>query len=86
MWDDYTVPGGTYRENLLNTPGQPHTPEGHPSRQYTYAALKEKFGSDEKGAITIDKREPEKEAEKVDLPAVEKLVVSEAPKELAVVA
>ena len=30
MWEDYTVPGGTYRENLHNTPGNPYLNERHP--------------------------------------------------------
>jgi hypothetical protein len=58
MWDDYTVPGGTYRENLLNTPGHPTVPEGHPARKFRYAALKEKYG-DEHGNINLDRRNPE---------------------------
>jgi len=29
MWKDYTVPGGTFRENLHNRPGKPHLPEAH---------------------------------------------------------
>jgi hypothetical protein len=57
MWDDYTVPGGTYRENLLNTPGHPTVPEGHPACSFKYDVLKAKYG-DEKGAINIDKRTP----------------------------
>ncbi|PVH99764.1 putative monooxygenase moxC, partial [Periconia macrospinosa] len=37
MWDDYTVPGGTYRENLLDTPGHPGVPDGHPAAQFKYS-------------------------------------------------
>jgi hypothetical protein len=83
MWDDYTVPGGTYRENLLGTPGQSYVPEGHPARQFRYEALKEKYG-DANGDIVIDRTEPEPapaplpEAEKI-VPAVEVLSVSEQP-------
>jgi hypothetical protein len=57
MWSDYTVPGGTYRENMLNTPGQCHVPDGHPAAKFRYNALKEKY-ADENGDITIDRREP----------------------------
>jgi hypothetical protein len=81
MWDDYTVPGGTYRENLLGTPGQSYVPEGHPARNFRYEALKEKYG-DAKGDIVIDRRDPEPapvpEVEKI-VPAVEVLSVSEQP-------
>lgn len=62
MWDDYAVPGGTYRENLLNTPGQPTVPEGHPARQFRYDVLKEKY-ADEKGDLVIDRRTKPKEEE-----------------------
>ncbi|KUJ08659.1 bacterial luciferase-like protein [Mollisia scopiformis] len=62
MWDDYTVPGGTYRENLLGTPGQPGVPEGHPARQFRYDNLKEKY-ADENGDITIDRRNAAQEPE-----------------------
>lgn len=36
MWDDYLVPGGTFRENLQNTPGQPHLGKDHPGYQYKW--------------------------------------------------
>jgi len=57
MWDDYTVPGGTYRENLLSTPGHSNVPEGHPARNFRYDVLKEKYG-DEHRDIFIDRRSP----------------------------
>jgi hypothetical protein len=68
MWDDYAVPGGTYRENLLNTPGQPTVPEGHPARQFRYDVLKEKY-ADENGDIVIDRRTDQKASEPVPAPA-----------------
>lgn len=74
MWDDYTVPGGTYRENLLNTPGHPGVPDGHPAAKFKYDVLKEKF-ADENGDIVIDRREDA--AEKVKdavVPVVEEKV------------
>lgn len=55
MWDDYTVPGGTYRENLLNTPGHPGVPDGHPAANFKYDVLKEKY-ADENGDIVIDRQ------------------------------
>lgn len=55
MWEDYTVPGGTYRENLLGTPGQSGVPDGHPAANFKYETLREKYG-DEKGDIFIDRR------------------------------
>lgn len=29
FWDDYAVPGGTYRENFYQKPGQKHPPAEH---------------------------------------------------------
>jgi hypothetical protein len=58
MWNDYVVPSGTYRENLLGTPGHPGVPDGHPAAQYKYAALKKKYGAQENGDIIIDRRTP----------------------------
>lgn len=55
MWDDYTVPGGTYRENLLGTPGKSSVPDGHPAANFKYEVLKEKYG-DDRGDIFIDRR------------------------------
>jgi hypothetical protein len=74
MWSDYAVPGGTYRENLLDTPGHPGVPDGHPAAQYKYSALKEKYGAQENGDIIIDRRdaaEPKAE-EKITSTAVPK--------------
>jgi hypothetical protein len=55
MWDDYTVPEGTYRENLLGTPGSSGVPKGHPAAKFKYDTLKRKYG-DENGDIFIDRR------------------------------
>lgn len=70
MWDDYTVPGGTYRENLLNTPGRPHVPDGHPAASFRYSALKEKYGLDN-GDILIDRQAEEKLSESASTPVAE---------------
>lgn len=40
MWKDYTVPGGTYRENLHNTPGNPYLNPTHPGSKYKWNAPK----------------------------------------------
>jgi len=32
MWKDYPVPGGTFRENLQNTPGESFLPPTHPAK------------------------------------------------------
>lgn len=55
MWDDYEVPGGTYRENMLRKPGQALSPEDHRSRDFSYKQLK-KF-QDENGDITINRED-----------------------------
>jgi hypothetical protein len=34
MWDDYTVLGGTYRENLHNIPGNPYLNPRHPGSMF----------------------------------------------------
>ena len=62
MWKDYTVPGGTFRENLLRQPGATMMPEGHPAHQFTYENLKKQQGIvDENGDINIKRNEPVKE-------------------------
>lgn len=60
MWDDYTVPGSIYKENLPSTPGQSFVPEGHPAQQFRYDLLKEKY-AEENGNITIDRLDPVQE-------------------------
>ncbi|KAG5361905.1 Dimethyl-sulfide monooxygenase [Yarrowia sp. C11] len=36
FWEDYAVPGGTLRENVLATPGQAHLRNDHPGKRYTW--------------------------------------------------
>jgi hypothetical protein len=36
MFDDYAVPGGTFRENLLRQPGQKTLREDHYGSQFTF--------------------------------------------------
>ncbi|KAH8670124.1 HK97 family phage prohead protease [Tricladium varicosporioides] len=36
MWDDYHVPGGTFRENLQNRPGNPYLGKDHPGYQFKW--------------------------------------------------
>jgi hypothetical protein len=58
MWDDYLVPGGTFRENLLGIPGQHFPTEGHRSEEFRYENLKKL--ADENGDVTIVKTREEK--------------------------
>ena len=39
-WDDYAAPGGTARENLQGTPGQPYLPSHHPGKKIKLNARK----------------------------------------------
>ncbi|KAH7368216.1 dibenzothiophene desulfurization enzyme A [Plectosphaerella cucumerina] len=36
FWDDYAVPGGTYRENFYRRPGQKKTPDNHVASSYRW--------------------------------------------------
>jgi hypothetical protein len=36
FWDDYAVPGGTYRENLTATKGAAHPTRDHPASKYQW--------------------------------------------------
>jgi hypothetical protein len=56
MWEGYDAPRGTYRENMLRTPSQKFTTEGHQSRKFTFGALKQNM--DESGVITIERQHP----------------------------
>lgn len=38
FWDDYAVPGGTYRENFYRKEGQKRTPEEHVATSYRWKA------------------------------------------------
>ena len=38
MWNDYTVPGGTFRENLYGILGQTHLPYHHPGTKFKWNA------------------------------------------------
>lgn len=41
FWEDYAVPGGTFRENMYGKKGQNRLPETHPGAQYTWRAGEE---------------------------------------------
>lgn len=45
--EDYAVPGGTYRENLREEPGQRHPPRDHPAgkMQWRAPSMDERVGS-----------------------------------------
>ena len=36
FWDDYAVPGGTFRENMYGTAGQTRLPDNHPGSKYVW--------------------------------------------------
>lgn len=38
FWDDYSVPKGTYRENLYSQPGQSGPRDDHPASKYRWNA------------------------------------------------
>ncbi|EHK99336.1 putative monooxygenase moxC [Glarea lozoyensis 74030] len=65
MWEDYTVPGGTLRENMYGVPGQKTPLDTHPSSRFRYGELLETNG-DGKGGIVIDRINEKVEAEVVD--------------------
>jgi hypothetical protein len=46
MWDDYTVPGGTFRENLYGIPGQTYLPDHHPGSKFKWDVLKSDANDD----------------------------------------
>lgn len=48
MWKDYTVPGGCYRENLHNTPGNPYLNARHPGSKVSYRSTDEAETKEEK--------------------------------------
>ena len=54
MWDDYTVPGGTYRENLHSTPGNPYFSHRHPGSKFKWNAPKAEPIIDLENAPKID--------------------------------
>jgi hypothetical protein len=43
MWKAYTVPGGTFRENLRREPGTKCAASVHPTAKFKYNVLKEKY-------------------------------------------
>lgn len=53
MWKDYTVPGGTFRENLHNRPGKPYLPDEHQGAKFRYENLKKTAEIDARGDVTI---------------------------------
>jgi hypothetical protein len=81
MWDDYAVPGGTFRENLHGRPGKPYLPEEHQAAKFRYNKLKETADIDEFGNVTIN-RVPEEEQKIAN--GIEKLKVSDKVAEVDV--
>ncbi|KAN0105913.1 hypothetical protein V8E51_008789 [Hyaloscypha variabilis] len=46
MWNDYTVLGGTFRENLYGIPGQTHLPDHHPGTKFKWNATEAYVNND----------------------------------------
>jgi hypothetical protein len=44
FWEDYAVPGGTYRENLLEQPGQKEPTPDHPAGKMIWRPSPKKVG------------------------------------------
>jgi hypothetical protein len=81
MWEDYTVPGGTFRENLHGRPESPYLLEEHQAAKFRYSKLKETAKIDEFGNFIIN-RVPEEEKEIAN--GIEDLKVSEKIAEVEV--
>ena len=69
------MPGGTFRENLRREKDVKTLPSNHPGARFRYNELKERFGSDKYGDITIKRTKKGKVDELVD--GVGKLEVGE---------
>lgn len=66
FWHDYTVPGGTYRENFLDSPGQNEPLPNHPAGQMIWRAVSKsktvgfkldgvsEFKGGEKGRVEVE--------------------------------
>jgi hypothetical protein len=48
MWDDYAVPGGTFRENLYGMPDQTFLPDHHPGSKFKWNAPKQQVNGEVK--------------------------------------
>jgi hypothetical protein len=81
MWKDYTVPGGTFRENLRREKDVKTLPTNHPVARFRYEELKERLGTDEFGDITIKRTRTEKKVDGV-VNGVRKLEVGETAEEV----
>lgn len=53
FWEDYAVPGGTYRENLMEMPGQKEPLPSHPAGKMIWRPNSKKvgFAADEKAEV-----------------------------------
>lgn len=60
IWDDYAVPGGTFRENLYREPGQTGLRPDHPGYQFKYDVKAKK---EEKEAQSVETKNGEIKAE-----------------------
>jgi hypothetical protein len=53
MWDDYAVPGGTFRENLL---GHKHLAEDHYGSKFKYGRNPELLKQHDSGLETVESK------------------------------
>lgn len=53
FWDGYCVPGGTYRENLYETPGQHEPFPDHPAAKMIWRPTTEHAKTSDEGVVDI---------------------------------
>ena len=56
-WNDYAVPGGTFRENMQGKPGQCLLPDDHPGAKFRWNVKKAEPAPTE-SALATEKVEP----------------------------
>jgi hypothetical protein len=58
FWDDYTVPGGTLRENYYGITGQKRLPDNHPGSKYVWRAGEEipKYAEETKASNGVKRK------------------------------
>lgn len=54
FWEDYAVPGGTYRENLTETKGQREPRDDHPAAAKTWRAPEDHIKASGTGEATTN--------------------------------
>jgi len=69
MFEDYAVPGGTFRENLLRQPGQKILREDHYGSQFTF----------EREEAEVQRRKRKADAEPVEISYPKETATKEKP-------